>query len=105
MIERIEEQILPLDECLLLQKNNFNQPYFWLWLKIPAKNGTSRWTVGFEISEDFFATFEYVYYFHHKIIEQKQKEGYRTGVFLQNNFGKNCIEEIIPAYWNKQYFE
>lgn len=105
MIEKIHEQVLTKDECLLLQKNGYNKPCFWLWLKIPAKHGTSRWAIGFEISEDFFATFEYVYYYPHEIIEERQKQAYRTGVFLQNNFGKSCIEEIVPAYWNKEYFK
>lgn len=24
---------------------------------------------------------------------------------MQNNFGKSCIQEIVPAYWNKEYFK
>lgn len=94
---------MPLDECLLLQKKYDDGPCFWLWLKIPGKDGTSRW-VGFEISEDFFATFEYVYYYPSEIIEEKRKQGYRTEVFLSNNYGKSSIGEIVPAYWNKEYF-
>lgn len=105
MIDKIHEQVLPLDECLLVQKQDYDKPYFWLWLKTPTKTGTFRWTIGFEISEEFFATFECVYYYPPEIIEEKRKQGYRTEIFLSNNYGKSSIAEIVPAYWNKEYFK